>query len=73
MYHEEKIIDGVLCWRGTPDGEWTQKTAKQLTDMLIEARRRRLHTTIQGDMLKVSNTSFQRSEPQAKRPTGNDG
>lgn len=39
MYYEEKIIDEVLCWRGTPNGVWTQKTAKQLTEMLIEARR----------------------------------
>lgn len=38
MYSDEKIIDGVLCWRGTPNGEWIQKTAKQLTEMLIEAR-----------------------------------
>ena len=38
MFHEEKIIDGVLCWRGTPDGKWIKKTAKQLTAMLIEAR-----------------------------------
>lgn len=22
MYYEEKLIDGVLHWRGTPDGEW---------------------------------------------------
>jgi hypothetical protein len=34
MYHEEKIIDGKLCWRGTRDGEWTEYTAEQLTTML---------------------------------------
>jgi hypothetical protein len=22
MYHEEKIIDGQLCFRVTPDGKW---------------------------------------------------
>ena len=22
MYYEEEIIDGVLMWRGSPDGEW---------------------------------------------------
>lgn len=31
MYHEEKIIDGVLCWRGTPDGEWQQYSKVELT------------------------------------------
>lgn len=25
MYYEEKIIDGILYWRGTPDGEWIVK------------------------------------------------
>ena len=34
MYHEEKEIDGVLHWRGTPDGEWTPYTDKQLTAKL---------------------------------------
>jgi hypothetical protein len=31
MYHEEKMIDGVLCWRGDPDGEFTPYTAEQLS------------------------------------------
>lgn len=22
MYYEEKLIDGILHWRDTPDGEW---------------------------------------------------
>ena len=35
MYHEEKVIDGVLCWRGTPDGEWQQYTLEQLTAMYL--------------------------------------
>ncbi len=38
MYHEEKIIDGVLCWRGLPDGEWKQFTQKQLTDRMVTLR-----------------------------------
>lgn len=41
MYYEERIIDGVLCWRGAPDGRWAEKTPAQLTAMLIEARRGR--------------------------------
>lgn len=34
MYYSEKVIDGVLCWRGTPNGAWTQFTAKALTERL---------------------------------------
>ncbi len=32
MYYEESIIDGVLHWRGTPDGEWRSFTPEQLAD-----------------------------------------
>jgi hypothetical protein len=39
MYYEENVIDGVLCWRSTPTGEWVAKTPQQLTEMLLEARR----------------------------------
>jgi len=31
MYCEETVIDGVLHWRGTPDGAWKRVTdTKQL-------------------------------------------
>ncbi len=38
MYYEEKVIDGILCWRGTPDGEWKQKTQPQLSEMVESLR-----------------------------------
>lgn len=38
MFHEEAVILGVLCWRGTPDGEWIEFTAHQLTRKLLEER-----------------------------------
>lgn len=31
MYFEERIIDGVLCHRNAPDGEWIAYTAAELT------------------------------------------
>jgi hypothetical protein len=37
MYYEERIINGVLSWRNTPDGQWTPFTAKQLTNKLSVA------------------------------------
>ena len=30
MYYEEKLIDGILHWRGTPDGEWQIVPAEKL-------------------------------------------
>lgn len=35
MYYEEKVIDGVLCWRDTPDGEWVLFTPRQLTEKIL--------------------------------------
>ena len=34
MYHEEKIINGVLHWRGLPDATFTAYTAAELTERL---------------------------------------
>ncbi len=31
MYYEESMINGVLCWRSTPDGEWTPFTVAELS------------------------------------------
>lgn len=36
MYYEEKVINGVLCYRGTPDGEWTEFSKQTLTKRLME-------------------------------------
>jgi hypothetical protein len=41
MFHEEKLILGVLCWRGTPNGEWTEYTAHQLSRKLAELKKER--------------------------------
>lgn len=39
MYYEEKVIDGVLCWRGSPNGEWIPITIEHLTDQYVQLRR----------------------------------
>ena len=31
MYFEEKIINGILCWRDTPTGEWQQYSAAEIS------------------------------------------
>lgn len=37
MYYAEEIINGVLCWKNDPDGEWRPFSAKELTVKLMEA------------------------------------
>lgn len=36
MYYEEKMIDGKLCWRGMPNGEWLLCAYSTLTERLID-------------------------------------
>jgi hypothetical protein len=36
MYYAEKIIDGVLHYRITPDGPWKTYTPEQLTDIIVQ-------------------------------------
>jgi len=38
MFHEEKLINGTLYWRGTPDGIFFPYSIEALTKKLIEAR-----------------------------------
>lgn len=40
MYYEEKIIDGVLCWRNQPDGEWRAFSATELSGRVRIAEKR---------------------------------
>jgi hypothetical protein len=35
MYYVEKIIDNVLHYQTTPDGEWKPLTPEELTQLLI--------------------------------------
>lgn len=39
MFYEECVLDGILCFRTHPNGDWRKKTKKELTAMLLEARR----------------------------------
>jgi hypothetical protein len=36
MFHEEKIINGVLHWRSTPDSLFKPFTAEQMTTKWLE-------------------------------------
>jgi|ERR1043165_7363993 hypothetical protein len=36
MFYEEQLIDGVLHWRGTPDGEWVAVSAERLSSRVVE-------------------------------------
>lgn len=35
MYYEEKVIDGVLYWRNSPDGVWMKISQEELTQRAV--------------------------------------
>jgi hypothetical protein len=42
MFYEEQIINGVLCFRNTPNGEWNEFTIQQLSEKCFELKRANL-------------------------------
>jgi hypothetical protein len=51
MFYSECVINGVLCWRDSPKGEWIQKTPEELTTALIEARNETQSSTERAGLL----------------------
>ena len=38
MYYKEEVINGVLCFKTTPNGEWKQFTLEQLTNKIVNLK-----------------------------------
>ena len=38
MYHVEKIINGVLCFKSTPNGEWIPFSVQEITRRLKQTK-----------------------------------
>lgn len=45
MYYREKIIDGVLCFQGLPEEEWTPMSPEKMTRKIMQLK-------IEVEMLK---------------------
>jgi len=39
MYYEEKIIEGYLCYRTHPKGQFNRLDQKQLTTKIVELKK----------------------------------
>lgn len=51
MYHAEKIIDGVLHWKGMPNSPWKPYSHEQLTNMLVKEREAHRKTTEKNEII----------------------
>ena len=39
MYYEEKIINGILCYRSSPYGDWFELPKQTLTERLMKYKK----------------------------------
>lgn len=35
MYYQEKVINGIICSKTTPNGEWKELSKEQLTQRIL--------------------------------------
>lgn len=63
MYFEQKVVNGVLCHRSTPDGEWIPYSSEDLTGMLQNYHN--IRTRIMEILDLASNYDYLKSKAQA--------
>ena len=39
MYYEEQMVNGILCRRSTPNGEWVPLTLQELSERVVKAHK----------------------------------
>lgn len=45
MYYKEEIVNGILCWRGTPKGKWKEFSKEELTARIDKLERALIEKT----------------------------
>jgi hypothetical protein len=59
MYYEEKIIDGRLYWRNSPDGLWRPVPEDELTEKYIDTKNQFKWYVVYGNKLESENRRLQ--------------
>lgn len=54
MYYEEKLIDGVLCYRCTPKGDWTKFSIESLSERAYNDRQKLKALTLRVQELSAA-------------------
>lgn len=52
MYYKEEVVNGILCWKDTPNGKWNPFTSEQLTMQLMTAKRALFLSNLRIEELK---------------------
>lgn len=66
VVYEEKLIDGVLCYRDDPDGWWKRVPLEQITKRMLEAEsfRNKVETTLKDLRSDLVDESFDVDYPE---------
>jgi NTP pyrophosphatase (non-canonical NTP hydrolase) len=64
MYTEEKIINGVLCYRNSPTASFIEYTLPQLTAKLAQYKTDNLYYTLQEEIVGWATIQFSSSNQQ---------
>ena len=54
MYYEEKIIDGILCYRCSPVGGWTEFSIESLSERAYNDRQKLKALTLRVQELSTA-------------------
>ena len=54
MYYEEQIIDGILCYRCVPKGDWTKFSIESLSERAYNDRQKLKALTLRVQELSAA-------------------
>ena len=60
MYYEEKVINGILCWRGDPKGEWHEMDYVELLSNYESTKRNYYEYALLAQELKESRDAWRK-------------
>ena len=60
MYYEEKVINGILCWRGDPKGEWHEMDYVELLSNYESTKRNYYEYALLAQELKESRDAWKK-------------
>lgn len=53
MYHKEQIINGILCYKTSPEGKWIEMSTKELTDRITAQKKEISELLVSSDQAAI--------------------
>lgn len=59
MYYEEKLIDGYMCYRTTPNGTWHPFTLRELSLRYVQVKAKLTDLRVRADEMDQQLTELE--------------